>query len=193
MVDLGYEASSLLSPPPAERIRDFAKWLSNYWERPVTLPSAYVEHISRFHGGAPGLSCFTTSSGRIRSIGRFLNFLEEGDLTPPFKPTWRQWSGEPDVRLDYRVAGFFDYEFWCVRMEGFTLLPIAGLDTAGQNCRDMDEMSLLCLDYSAEGEPPVVTWDSPFDPLDYVADSFSSFLPMLRNCDTFKLRPAENF
>jgi hypothetical protein len=195
MVDLEYQAGSLLPPFPPERLPAFDKWLSHYWEREIRLPRAYAEHTLAFHGGAPRKACFRTPSRRTRMIGRFFNFLERSDLTPPLTPTWRQWSGEPDVRLDYRVKGFLDYEFWCLRLEGTTYLPIAGLDTAGHNCRDMDEINLLCLDYSAGGEPPVVAWEFPgFQPAEVVAPSFADFLPMLRRCPAGAVRAEpENF
>jgi hypothetical protein len=61
------------------------------------------------------------------------------------------------VRLDYRVKGFLDYEFWCFLLEeAGHVLPIAGLDTGGHNCRDMDKIDLLCLDYNGGGEPTVI-------------------------------------
>jgi hypothetical protein len=183
MIDLEYEPGSLLPPVAAERLRDFERWLSRYWERRIRLPRAYTEHMLAFHGGAPGKACFRTPAGRTRMVGRFCNFLEKEDLVPPLTSTWRQWSGEPDVRLDYRVKNFLNYEFWCIRLEGTQCLPIAGLDTAGHNCRDMDEINLLCLNYSAGGEPPVVAWQFPgFDPVEVVSPSFAAFLPMLERC-----------
>ena len=135
-----------------------------------------------------------TPAGQIRMLGRFFNFLEKDDLVPPLTPTWRQWSAEPDVRLDYRVAGFLDYEFWCVRLEATTYLPIGGLDTAGHNCRTMDEMNLLCLDYSIEGEPSVIAWNSSFDPVEVIAQSFEVFLSILQRCPEGGVsRKTENF
>jgi SMI1-KNR4 cell-wall len=184
MVDLEYDPASLLPPCPLKRLRVFEEWLSEYWEMEVRLPQAYIDHIRQFHGGCPGKACFQTPSGASRMIGRFFNFLEEEDLSQPLTPTWRQWSGEPDVRLDYRVQGFLDYEFWCLRLEeAGNCLPIAGLDTAGHNCRDMDEINLLCLDYSASDEPAVVAWEFPgFDPVVPVAESFEQFLGRLTRC-----------
>lgn len=184
MIDLEYDPVTLLVPFPPERLRKFEKWLSCYWESDVRLPTAYINHIQQFHGGCPGKACFRTKSGETRMVGRFFNFLEEGDLTPPAMPTWRQWSMGQDVRLDYQVAGFLDYEFWCVRLEeAGNCLPIAGLDTAGHNCREMDEFNLLCLDYTDGGEPTVVTWEQPgFDPVIPVAESFADFLKQLFHC-----------
>ena len=45
-------------------------------------------------------------------------------------------------------------------MKGITqvVLPIAGLDYAGHDCRGMSEYDLLCLDYGARGEPAAVVW-----------------------------------
>jgi hypothetical protein len=148
------------------------------------LPEAYVAHILHFHGGCPGKACFRTPAGVTRMVGRFFNFLKPGDLAPPLNPTWRQWSDEPDVRLDYSLLRFFDYEFWGVRLEeAGRCLPIAGLDTAGHNCRDMDEFDLLCLDYNAGGEPAVVAWEFPgLRPVARVAPSFEAFLTQLFRC-----------
>jgi hypothetical protein len=184
MVDLEYDPSTLLPPCPPERLQKFEKWLCWYWEAEVRLPQAYIDHIQRYHGGCPGKACFRTAAGKTRMVGRFFNFLEEADLSPPLKPTWRQWSGEPDVRLDYRVEGFLDYEFWCLRLERARhVIPIAGLDTAGHNCRDMDEIDLLCLDYNAGGEPAVVAWQFPgFAPVVAVASSFAVLLGQLSRC-----------
>jgi hypothetical protein len=184
MVDLEYEPASLLPPCPPERLRKFEQWLSWYWGTEVRLPEAYANHVLQFHGGCPGKACFQSPDGGTRMVGRFFNFLEEADLSPPLTPTWRQWSNEPDVRLDYRVEGFLDYEFWCLRLEpAGHCLPIAGLDTAGHNCRDMDEINLLCLDYSQGGEPTVVAWEFPgFEPVAPVAPSFEVFLDRLFRC-----------
>src|SRR5262249_55805296 len=140
------------------------KWLSRFWERRIRLPREYVEHMTLFHGGVPGKKCFRTPSGRIRVLGRFFNFLEEKELQEPFTPTWRSWGRPQDVRLDYRVLEYFDNEFWAIRRDQFHLVPIAGLDTAGHDCRGMDEYDLLCLDYDRQREDPksalsVVTWD----------------------------------
>jgi hypothetical protein len=196
MVDLEYDPSSLLPPCPGERLRAFEKWLSRYWETEVRLPQAYFDHVQEFHGGCPGKACFRTANGRTRMVGRFFNFLEKGDLTPPLTPTWRQWSAEPDVRLDYRVKGFLDYEFWCVRRErAGHCLPIAGLDTAGHNCRDMDEFNLLCLDYTGGGDPTVVAWEfAGFKPVVAVAPSFETFLGKLFRCpENVVSGPAKNW
>ena len=186
-IDLEYEPSTLLLPVRPGRIRAFERWLSRFWERPVRLPVAYVEHITGFHGGVPGKKCFRTPSGSIRVLGRYFNFLEEKDLEPPLVPTWRSWGGRQDIRLDYRVAEYLDNEHWAIRLDQFELVPIAGLDTAGHDCRGMDEYDLLCLDYRAGDQPAVITWafhESWEDRAvtETVADSFAAFLPMLYRC-----------
>jgi hypothetical protein len=196
MIDLEYDPSTLLPPCPAERLRKFEQWLCSYWEANVRLPQAYTDHVQRYHGGCPGKACFRTAAGQTRMVGRFFNFLQKSDLAPPLTPTWRQWSGEPDVRLDYRVAGFLDYDDWCVVLErAGHVLPIGGLDTAGHNCRDMDEIDLLCLDYNAVGEPTVVAWEFPgFEPVAVVAPSFEAFLGQLFRCPKGIVSgPAENW
>ena len=196
MVDLEYDPTSLLQPCPPERFQVFEQWLCGYWETEVRLPKAYTNHLQRYHGGCPGKACFRTPCGATRMVGRFFNFLKRGDVPPPLTPTWRQWSGEPDVRLDYRIEGFLDYEYWCLRLDGArNCLPIAGLDKAGHNCRDMDDMDLLCLDYNAGGEPAVVAWAFPgFDPVVPVAQSFEAFLDLLFHCPEGVVRwPAGNW
>jgi hypothetical protein len=194
MIDLEYDPATLLPPFPHERLREFEQWLCHYWETEVRLPRAYTAHILQFHGGCPGKACFRTADGETRMVCRFFNFLEESDLSPPLSPTWRQWSGEPDVRLDYRVRGFFDWDFWFTQLEDAgNLLPIAGLDTAGHNCRDMDEFNLLCLDYNDGGEPVVVAWEG-FEPEAPVAPSFEAFLGQLFRCPEGVVSgPAENW
>ena len=119
-------------------------------------------------------------------VGRFFNFLEEEDLAPPGEMSWRQWSGQ-DIRLDYQVYCYFNLEHWAIRRDQFDLVPIAGLDTAGHNCRLMDSYDLLCLDYRREGEPSVVAWDFEQSWEDKcvdesVAASFAEFLPLLHEC-----------
>ena len=185
--DLKYEPGSLLPPIRPGRIRAFEKWLSGFWERPLRLPASYLEHITTFHGGVPGKKCFKTASGRVRALGRFFNFSEPEDLSPPVVPTWRSWGGRQDIRLDYRLAGYLDNEHWAIRIDQFDLLPFAGLDTAGHDCRGMDDYDLLCLDYDAADEPAVVTWDFHGSwegraVTEAVAASFAEFLPLLYRC-----------
>src|SRR5262249_37298946 len=136
---------------PVQRLEDLNKWLCSFWEREVRLPAAYVEHIAEFHGGVPGKNCFATASRTTRVLCRFFNFLERSDLRPPFTQSWRSWSLGPDIRLDYRLRSYLDNEFWAFRLEersqDLYLLPIAGLDTAGHDCREMEEYDLLCLNY----------------------------------------------
>lgn len=110
MVDLEYEPGSLLPPFPEQRLIAYQRHLAFYWSRgPVVLPAAYVEHVSLFHGGVPGKACFREPKGRVRHISRFLNWSEKDDLKRPFKKSWRS-EGEDDIRLDYRIPNFQDYE-----------------------------------------------------------------------------------
>lgn len=189
VVDLEYEPDSLLKPPHPDRIRKVEQWLTHFWEReePFRFPSAYVGHVMQFHGGVPGKKCFRTASKRTRVIGRFFNFLEEQDLDPPKQRSWRQWSDQ-DIRLDYQLYCYFNYEHWAIRYDQFKVVPIAGLDTAGHNCRVMDNYDLLCLDYESQDEPSVVAWDFELSGEDncvkeFVARSFGEFLPLLHRCD----------
>jgi hypothetical protein len=193
-VDLEYEAGSLLPAVGRQRVRQFARWLADYFERPIRLPAAYAEHLAAFHGGVPGKSCFATPAGRVRVVCRFFNLLRPEDLRPPLLPSWRSeagYSASPDIRLDYSVYHYFDDEMWDGRLResDSPLVPIAGLDTAGHNCRVMAEYDLLCLRYDEdeeEGEPAVVLFDfheSVAEAVtEFVAPSFAAFLPMLHRC-----------
>jgi hypothetical protein len=187
-IDLEYEPDSLLPPANPRSIRKFEKYLRDYWEQKVKLPAAYVEHMKAYHGGVPGKKCFKTPEGTVRVVGRFFNFLEEDDLEPPLIPTWRP-GGEHDIRLDYSLYEYSDNEMWDSRLrESETnLLPIAGLDTAGSDCRLMVEYDLLCLNYEEEDEEPSVVIFDFHESIDeavaeYVAASFADFLPMLYRC-----------
>jgi hypothetical protein len=200
VVNLEYEPDSLLKPPHPDRIRKVEQWLTHFWQRDALFrfPPAYVEHILQFHGGVPGKKCFRTASKRTRVIGRFFNFLEEQDLDPPSQRSWRQWSDQ-DIRLDYQVYCYFNYEHWAIRHDQFNVVPIAGLDMAGHNCRVMDDYDLLCFDYDGDGEPPVVAWDfeSSWEKKcvkELVARSFEEFLPLLHRCNvSAALEEAKSF
>jgi hypothetical protein len=96
--------------------------------------------------------------------------------------------------MDYRLRSYLDNAFWAFRLEersqDLYLLPFAGLDTAGHDCREMEEYDLLCLDYSLAGEPSVVAWQ--FEPawsdkgaqavVELVSPSFVGFLLQLHRC-----------
>lgn len=193
-LDLAYQAGSLLPAVERKRFRKLMRWLVEYFERPLRLPAAYVDHLTAYHGGVPGKCCFTMPDGRIRVLCRFFNLLEEDDLEPPLIPSWRQQAGystSPDIRLDYSVYHYFDDEMWDGRLglSDAPLVPIAGLDTAGHNCRLMAEYDLLCLQYDEdeeEDEPVVVAFDFHASVTEAVttpvAPSFAAFLPMLRVC-----------
>lgn len=182
-IDLEYAADSLLNPCEPQRFRDLEAFLSHTYEIDIALPESYTAHVGQFHGGVPGKGCFDTSKG-TRSIGRMFNLLEMDAIPPPFVPSWRH-HGAWDIRFDYSVYQFFDNEMWNVRLrevEG-EILPIAGLDHCGLNCRGMVEFNLLCLDFHVPGEPTVVVFDFERAEIStVVAQSFADFLPMLYRC-----------
>lgn len=182
-VDLEYAPDSLLQAVPPDRISHLESWLGRYWERRVSLPKSYVEHVTRHHGGVPHKRFFQTPGG-TRAVCRFCNLLRKRDLKPPLLRTWRKWANH-DIRLDYSVYSFFEYDVWSDRFQlGRHLLPIAGLDTAGHDCRTIETFDLLCLDLDEPDLAPLVTWcyeESCSDnaSVEPVAASFESFLAML--------------
>lgn len=182
-IDLEYASDSLLNPCELQRFRELETYLSNYYELHIVLPESYTDHVGRFHGGVPGKSCFDTSKG-THSIGRMFNVLKRDDIPPPFVPSWRH--GEAwDIRFDYSVYQFFDNEKWNDRLREVEdeILPIAGLNHWGWNCREMSEFNLLCLNFYVPGEPTVVVFDFLGAEIStVVAPSFADFLPMLYRC-----------
>jgi SMI1 / KNR4 family (SUKH-1) len=182
VIALEFKPGSLLDACPPHRLREFEDWLSDFWERDVHLPAAYVAHVPAFHGGVPSERCFDLPSAGTRELCRFFHFAEAEDLRPPLIKSWRSWSVGPDIRLDYRVMTYLDNEFWAIRLDQFELVPFAGLE-----CDGAQEYDLLCLDYRSSDEPTVVVWrfDGSWEDraiTDAVAPSFAAFLPMLRRC-----------
>lgn len=187
-IDLVYHLESLVPAVSLEEIHRFEKRLSNIREQNIKLPNELIQHLLHFHSGIPGKQCFQTPDGEIRMICRFCNIFKSlGDekIPKPLIPSWRP-GGASDIRLDYSINFLidrFDYSDRLYESVGI-LVPIAVIDTAGHNAREMSEMNLLCLDYQKPGEPSVVTWNfemSWHDPEEIVkvADSFGKFLPML--------------
>ncbi|QDT41613.1 hypothetical protein Pan241w_16760 [Gimesia alba] len=187
-INLEYNLESLLPAVSLEDIHQFEIKTSNYFEQKIKLPDELIQQFLHYHGGIPGKQCFQSLDGKIRMICRFCNIFKPlGDerLPQPPIPSWRP-GGASDVRLDYTI-GFllarFDYSDRLYESGGL-LVPIAVIDTAGHNAREMSEMNLLCLDYRKPGEPSVVTWSfemSWHDPEEIVkvADSFGEFLTRL--------------
>ena len=193
MIDLDFAPETLPVPTSRAAINRFTTWLSGYLERPIHLPASYVELALAARGGVPGKACFSLPSG-VRRVCRFFNFLTEEDLGDlPRIPSWRTTCGRsasPDVRLDYRVWRYFDEEPWAglvADLDG-DVLPIACLDTAGHDARDMAEYDLLGLDL-AEDEPPVVLYAYHAARLGPVAPSFDAFLARLGPCPGPRAEP----
>ncbi len=187
-IDLEYNLESLLPAVSLEEIHEFEKTLSDYFEQKILLPGELKQQYLYFHGGVPGKQYFQTPNGEVRMICRFCNIfnaLRDERLPKPPIPSWRP-GGASDSRLDYSIdflLARFDYSDRLYESGG-SLVPIAVIDTAGHNAREMSEMNLLCLEYQKPGEPSVVTWafeSSWADPEETVkvADSFRQFLTML--------------
>lgn len=150
MIDLEYMPDSLLPATDRQSVQEYVDWLQRYYEQAVVLPESYVEHVLAFHGGVPGKACFNAANKGGRVVCRFFNFLRQKDITPPYLPSWRTEYGRSasqDIRLDYSVWRYHDEEPWAERLREFEepLVPIACLDTAGNNAREMAEYDLLCL------------------------------------------------
>ncbi|MCA9005391.1 MAG: SMI1/KNR4 family protein [Planctomycetaceae bacterium] len=187
-IDLNYDLKSFFPAVSLEEIHQFERKLSDYFEQSIQLPDEFIQQLLHFHGGIPGKQCFRSPTGEIRIICRFCNiFRALGDqrLSMPAIPSWRP-GGASDVRLDYSINYLFARFDYSGRLDesGGNLVPIAAIDTAGHNAREMSEMNLLCLDFRKPEKPIVVTWDfelswcNPRDTIK-VADSFGQFLTML--------------
>jgi hypothetical protein len=200
MTELEYLPDSLLPKTDRESIEAYVGWLQRYYEKTIRLPDSYVDHVLNFHGGVPGKACFKARSKGERVLCRFFNFLQDKDITPPCMPSWRTEHGRSaskDIRLDYSVWRYLDEEPWNQKLTEFEerLVPIACLDTAGHNAREMAEYDLLCFSYSGSAEPAVVSFDYHQSQLALVAKSFDRFLSMLRRCSNAALKKlaAEHF
>lgn len=204
--NLEYKSESLLPLLNRKKVTEFEKSISRSLGRKVRLPDSFVDHMLRYHGGVPGKKCFATASGAMRFIGRFLNFLRAKDVPLPVVPTWRVGvdrtnpAPEDDIRLDYSIWRIRDGDPYTM-MLGDALIPFAGIDTAGHDCRDMAEFDLLCFNYDRSNAPSVVAWsfhesweDEPAT--EDVAESFETFVPMLEHCPNSLIaahRNLENF
>jgi hypothetical protein len=180
-----YEPDSFAGPLPPGRIAEFERIYTQYLEvpEPLQFPQDYTSHLAIYHGGVPQKQCFRTPSGTQRALGRFLNFLKASDLTTPAVKSWR--GGGADIRLDYSL--------YYVGPMGPTpdalaptLLPFAGLDTAGHDCRSMARFDLLCFDFQNPTAPSIVTWSvqepDPHRQTEFVAHSFSELLALIYIC-----------
>lgn len=108
----------------------------------LTLDSGTIASIVETYGGVPICQRFQTPMG-ARYVGRFLNFLHSSEVPPPYMPSWR--VRDSDVRLDYSVP-YLDVFIEQSNDRRDYLIPIAGVDTAGINCRELSSInSLLCV------------------------------------------------
>lgn len=156
MKDLKYHPDSFAGKFDEEQFQDFLRALKEGEFEEIEFEPEFVEHLRQYNGGEPGLSYFTTPSGAIFSVERFLHFAEpEGDLEYAFLPhTW--------ATLAYRLGPF--------------RMPFAELTGGDQ----------ACFDYSHKdehGRPAVVVWrvhDHPDNDLEVVTHGFVNFLECLR-------------
>jgi len=159
-IDLEYDPTSFVGPfDPKQAERYEKRWVEH--ENPFHLDPAYLEHLSRFHGGTPAKNCFRTRRGRVRVLERFLNFVPDEK-----KGEWGVYHVEVmRCLVEDRLSD--------------NLLPFAAL-FAGD---------LLCFKYGRGGPPAVVVWlheesasrERPVT--EPVASSFDEFLPLLYRCE----------
>ncbi|MEX1224842.1 MAG: hypothetical protein WEA31_09875, partial [Pirellulales bacterium] len=187
MIELGYEANSFAGVATAEHLKRLEDRLALAFGRRIRLPKDYCDHLLRFHGGVPIKRCFKLPSGKTRTICRFCNWFTDEDIEPPLEPTWRQWAAH-DIRMDYSIHSFFEYENWRVRFdhveEAEELVPIAVLDWPGLDSREMDTFDLLCFNFKVSTHPPILVWEfENFHRFNsdttFVASSFTGFTEML--------------
>lgn len=164
-----------------KQVAAFQEWISHYWGFDLKLPESYVDCVMNGHGGIPKKRFFKAGDD-VRAVCRFVNLLRDADIKGDAEPTWRQWA-EHDIRLDYSVYSFFDYEEWAARWGEALLIPIAAIDTAGNDAREMDVFDVLCLDYGQSDDPCVVLFDyeaSADEPMVMdIAKTFDRFLKLL--------------
>lgn len=118
----------------------------------LTLDPITIASIVETYGGVPVCQRFQTPMG-ARYIGRYLNFLHSSEVPSPYMPSWR--VRDSDARLDYSVP-YLDVFIDQPRDRKDYLIPIAGVDTAGINCRELASInSLLCVTQIGN----VILWD----------------------------------
>jgi len=177
---LEFQQGSCIEVAPNVVRRQIERFI--YWHK-VTLPDAYISNICRFHGGVPRHQCFKSPDGNIRVVGRFFNYLEEHELPSPCIPSWR--GQHDDVRLDYSV--------WFVIEQitgNQTLVPFAGIDTEGRDCRDAADYFFM-LAFTQDHE---VVIDESRNDIKQVARSFEGFVKLLESCpDTVPIPKAKHW
>jgi hypothetical protein len=154
-VDLGYDPDSLLGPLDMARVQQFQTYLHECGQS-IEFDHAYINHISKYHGGVPRKRLFKTAQGGERTVERFLNFV--------------------DYKTDKQMGWYNVAVTWTQvedRLNDF-LIPFAVL-LGGD---------LLCFDFTHPGRPSVVVWlheeslqDAPVT--EFVARDFDDFLAKL--------------
>lgn len=142
----------------------------------LTLDPRTIDSIVETYGGVPVCQRFQAPTG-ARHIGRFLNFLHSSEVPLPHLPSWR--VGNSDARLDYSVP-YLDVMLEQSKDRQEHIIPIAGVDTCGINCRELPSInSLLCVTPGGK----VVLWDvGESIPL---APSLAEFYSGLEFCEQY--------
>lgn len=174
-----FESGSCVGRIDISRMSEFESMVSIRQHQKVCFPTELKEIMQICHGGVPLFGSFLDDEGTEHVLCRYFNFLRKKDLGGQVQQSWR--SAASDIRLDYSIwryaSGDLDERL------GRFLVPFAGVDTHGHNCRLMADFDALCFDF-AESDPRVVVWIRD-DSWDYqpkvipVAPNFKAFLPML--------------
>jgi hypothetical protein len=93
------------------------------------------------HGKRLANCWFSGPAGLQLQVDRVFSFVDKGDLTPPFQPSWRP-PGDQDFRLDVSVPHFESMMSNWEEREG--LVPFAGVDTV-----EAAEYDMLCFHYDS--------------------------------------------
>jgi len=152
--DLEYHPNSFAGPFSKKEAKGFESWLQRCQAKEIKFDPDYLEHLPRFHGGAPGRRYFKTAKGTGHVITRFLNFLpDENDST----------------LAQYNVSGT-----WGLIEDRLGELHVPFAELFGGD--------MLCFDFRAI-PPQIVVWDherstegNPYT--ESVAESFAAFLKL---------------
>lgn len=163
-----YYPGTCIDVPSDEVKRQMLRYASG---RGIIFPEEYVSHLAQHYGGVP-LCQELEIDGELRYVGRFYNYLLIDEVPLPFIPSWRQ--SNDDIRLDYSVP-YLDYFIEESLEVDEVVVPIAGVDVNGINCRELSsQTSAICWSENSK----IVLVDS--NEIIEICDSFAEFLSRLR-------------
>ena len=153
--DLRYDPATLLGALDRGEVQKFQEYLQEC-DQPIIFDPAYLDHLSRHHGGIPKKRCFRSAAGHEFYIERFLNFVDE---------------------KTNKELGWYNVEVTWTQIEDRLneyLIPFALLFSG----------NFLCFNHESDGRPTVVVWlheeSSEDEPVtEFVANNFDEFLAKL--------------